>query len=254
MTKEIIHLEGIVLHSPDIDRLRLFYESLLGAEFKEERHGNGPKHYSCKYGRDGFLELYPTLSEHALPQSHMDFSSPSLVFRIPDLSEVKARKGQFFWRALTQLHQNLYLCHDSNGRAIYLHQDQAVREISLEEVVLHSRKVRETKLFYQSLFNLEPERVSNNKEGRVSDANGYIFRLPKGKIEISPSRREVPASPTLLFSSSHLSKVRKRTNGEISERTSEETGNDPVYQQEIVLHDPERRNIRVYGNPKRSWL
>lgn len=48
----------LVLRSPDIDRLRTFYET-IGLQFKEEKHDEGPMHYSCDLGQVT-LELYPT--------------------------------------------------------------------------------------------------------------------------------------------------------------------------------------------------
>jgi transcriptional regulator with XRE-family HTH domain/catechol 2,3-dioxygenase-like lactoylglutathione lyase family enzyme len=50
-------LENVVLYTSDLDRSREFYEE-LGLALTEERHGNGPKHYSCFLGSTVF-ELYP---------------------------------------------------------------------------------------------------------------------------------------------------------------------------------------------------
>ena len=47
----------VVLRSPDIDRLKAFYEA-LGLALTAERHGNGPDHYSATLGST-IIEFYP---------------------------------------------------------------------------------------------------------------------------------------------------------------------------------------------------
>src|SRR3989344_2134514 len=59
MVTEDIHLTGMVLHSPNLERMVSFYQGILGAEFKEEKHGDGPLHYACEYGKNELLEIYP---------------------------------------------------------------------------------------------------------------------------------------------------------------------------------------------------
>ncbi len=47
----------VVIKSPDIQNLKAFYEE-IGIEFKEERHGEGPLHYSANLNGIIF-EIYP---------------------------------------------------------------------------------------------------------------------------------------------------------------------------------------------------
>lgn len=47
-----------VVYDSDIDRLKLFLES-FGLSFVEEKHKNGPRHYSSSKDKL-VLEIYPT--------------------------------------------------------------------------------------------------------------------------------------------------------------------------------------------------
>ncbi|MBV9850371.1 MAG: VOC family protein [Armatimonadetes bacterium] len=47
----------VVLRAADVDRMLAFYHA-LGLEFVQERHGNGPIHYSCDLGGT-IIEIYP---------------------------------------------------------------------------------------------------------------------------------------------------------------------------------------------------
>lgn len=54
-------LSLLVLKTQKMDECRKFYEA-LGLKFVEEKHGDGPVHYSCKIGELVF-ELYPSKKE-----------------------------------------------------------------------------------------------------------------------------------------------------------------------------------------------
>jgi lactoylglutathione lyase len=54
---EIVAITLLVLRCSDIERSRLFYES-LGLHFVAEKHGSGLTHYSTRIG-SLVLELYP---------------------------------------------------------------------------------------------------------------------------------------------------------------------------------------------------
>lgn len=69
-------LRLIVLRSPDLDRLKVSYET-LGLEFTEENHGSGPRHYAASLGTL-VLELYPG----------NDKSSLRLGFSVTNLDQV----------------------------------------------------------------------------------------------------------------------------------------------------------------------
>ena len=52
-----LSIKLLVLKTDALKRLREFY-TCLGFEFVEERHGNGPRHWSASAG-DAVLEIYP---------------------------------------------------------------------------------------------------------------------------------------------------------------------------------------------------
>jgi hypothetical protein len=51
-----VSLKLVVLRTPQVDRLRAFYQA-LGVELAEEQHGGGPPHYAGRVG-DAVLEIY----------------------------------------------------------------------------------------------------------------------------------------------------------------------------------------------------
>src|SRR5436309_889163 len=73
-------LNLLVLKTLQLERLQAFY-SALGIVFVEERHGNGPLHYSGTIG-DLVLELYPLPASAAL--ADLD-ATTRLGFAVPDL-------------------------------------------------------------------------------------------------------------------------------------------------------------------------
>ncbi len=52
-----VSLKLLVLKTPQVDKLRAFYQA-LGIELAEEKHGTGPVHYAGTVG-DAVLEVYP---------------------------------------------------------------------------------------------------------------------------------------------------------------------------------------------------
>lgn len=75
-------LNLIVLRSPRLDALKLFYEA-IGLRFVPEKHGRGPDHFSATSGAV-LLELYPSGKE-------ADVSDLRLGFGVPDLAQARAR-------------------------------------------------------------------------------------------------------------------------------------------------------------------
>lgn len=76
-----VFVKLIVLRTPALDRLKVFFEC-LGLAFVPEKHGNGPPHFAGTLG-DATLELYPL--EGGVPQSDM-----RLGFAVSDLAAVLA--------------------------------------------------------------------------------------------------------------------------------------------------------------------
>ena len=60
-------LDVIVLRCADLDMTRNFYED-LDIEFNEERHGQGPRHFSTQFG-SAVLELYPANERFPVDQA-----------------------------------------------------------------------------------------------------------------------------------------------------------------------------------------
>lgn len=54
----MMKLNYVVIYASDLRRSSEFYRQ-LGFELTEEKHGNGPKHYSLSVG-DIVVEIYPT--------------------------------------------------------------------------------------------------------------------------------------------------------------------------------------------------
>jgi catechol 2,3-dioxygenase-like lactoylglutathione lyase family enzyme len=74
----IEELSLLVLRCADLAASKAFYDA-LGLEFREERHGTGPAHFSCQLGTLVF-ELYPA----AEPSSSLE----RLGFRVLDVEAV----------------------------------------------------------------------------------------------------------------------------------------------------------------------
>jgi lactoylglutathione lyase len=73
-------LKLLVLKTPQVDKLRAFYQA-LGVELSEERHGKGPLHYAGRMG-DAVLEVYP-LAEEIAPDA-----ASRLGFAVGDVEAV----------------------------------------------------------------------------------------------------------------------------------------------------------------------
>lgn len=84
-----MRLKSLVIYTQQLDEMRKFY-SALGFELKEEQHGNGPKHYSCKLGGI-LLEFYPSTTSLG--------KSLRLELSVKDLQAVRDRFTAEFWLA-----------------------------------------------------------------------------------------------------------------------------------------------------------
>jgi lactoylglutathione lyase len=62
-----VSLSLLVLKTPRLDSLRAFY-SALGIEWTEERPGEGPIHFSGRFGEVVF-EIYPLTDAETVPES-----------------------------------------------------------------------------------------------------------------------------------------------------------------------------------------
>lgn len=76
-------LSLIVLRSPQLDRVKAFYEA-LGLAFVPEKQGGGPDHFSAALG-DVVLELYPSGKDADVSDLRLGFEIKSLAEAIPRL-------------------------------------------------------------------------------------------------------------------------------------------------------------------------
>ena len=118
----MVQLEGIVLHSMNIDSTSRFYGALLGTEFREEKHGDGPKHYAGHLENGMLLEIYPLPKEKSSPVqvAPIIISDPSLIFRVSNLEAVLETIKEYTLGKVELLSYGAKTC-DPDGRTIYLH-------------------------------------------------------------------------------------------------------------------------------------
>jgi predicted enzyme related to lactoylglutathione lyase len=82
-SQAIIHLNLLVLKTPNVERLVTFYAA-LGITFAEERHGTGPAHHAGRVG--------PTLLEvYLLPADAAPDSTTRLGFAVEDVDATVER-------------------------------------------------------------------------------------------------------------------------------------------------------------------
>lgn len=110
----------IVVRTATIEKLVSFY-TLLGFEFENQQHGNGPLHYSASVGK-GVLEIYPL----AKGQSQAD-SNLRLGFRINNfeniINELKEAEVNFAMEpASTEDWGIMAIVIDPDGRKIELYE------------------------------------------------------------------------------------------------------------------------------------
>src|SRR3989344_8139495 len=122
MKIEYGRLEGLVLHSPKLEESRDFYEALLGIKFREEKHGDGPKHYVVHLEAGLLLELYPPPKIRAplSPTVSFNFSDPSFILNTHNLEETLERIKKYTNDKVEMLPYGARV-YDPDGRTIYLH-------------------------------------------------------------------------------------------------------------------------------------
>ena len=111
-----ISLTLLVLKTPQVDRLRMFYAT-LGIELNEEQHEKGPIHYAGRIG-ELVLEVYPS-------SASVD-SSTRLGFAVENLAETLAALHAIGAPHVTQARQTSWghraVVRDPDGRAVELYQ------------------------------------------------------------------------------------------------------------------------------------
>ena len=108
-----IVLSLVVLRSQNMRDTQLFYQCLLGKEFEEEQHENGPKHYSCLLG-EFILEIYPQRTDER-GTVQLGFIVDSLEQILDCVAPEYVRRGPF-----DTVDGRGLLLRDPDGRLVYL--------------------------------------------------------------------------------------------------------------------------------------
>lgn len=85
-------LKSLVIFTNQLEEMRKFY-SALGFNFQEERHGKGPKHFSCQLG-PLLLEFYPS--------DDVSDNKVRMEFEVEDLGVTKEKFCKEFWLPKSQ--------------------------------------------------------------------------------------------------------------------------------------------------------
>jgi lactoylglutathione lyase len=110
-------LNLLVLKSADVSRLLAFY-SALGITFTEEKHGNGPEHFSAQLG-DMVFELYPAEKTSVDANTRLGFAVTDLTATMSGVQ----RLGAVVIRAPRRTESGLCaVVRDPDGRSVELMQ------------------------------------------------------------------------------------------------------------------------------------
>ena len=82
-------LSLVVVYAENIEATREFY-SLLGLTFKDERHGNGPNHYSASLG-DAVFEIYPLQDGDLVGSLRLGFGVASVDRTVETLKQRRVK-------------------------------------------------------------------------------------------------------------------------------------------------------------------
>lgn len=67
----------IFIKTHKVEELKKFYE-LLGLPLKQEQHGSGPIHYSCKLSEQVTLEFYPVNPSRCITKNRIELTTTNL--------------------------------------------------------------------------------------------------------------------------------------------------------------------------------
>ncbi len=112
-------LNLVVLKTPQVDRLRAFYQA-LGVSLAEEQHGSGPVHYVGQVG-ETVLEIYPLPDEGGMADT-----TTRLGFTVEQLAEVIQALREAGTVVTSEPRQTAWglraVVRDPDGRAVELYQ------------------------------------------------------------------------------------------------------------------------------------
>lgn len=107
-------LNLIVLKTEDKERLKDFYQT-LGLQFVQEKHGDGPIHYSCEM-QGLVLEIYPGKPS----------KSPMLGFNVDSIEKIvhalEEKKVQVKQLISNETYAKKAAVYDPDGRTVFLTQ------------------------------------------------------------------------------------------------------------------------------------
>jgi lactoylglutathione lyase len=114
-----MHLSLLVLKTNQVEQVRDFYQG-LGLAFQEEKHGNGPIHFSASI-QDTVVEIYP------LPKAVQQADTTTrLGFRIENLNatiqKLKEKGGKVVSEAQETQYGYAAIVKDPDGRSVELTQ------------------------------------------------------------------------------------------------------------------------------------
>lgn len=185
-----IRLDGLVLRSQNIDKLCIFYEALLYEHFKEEKHGNGPRHYSTQQ-QGIFFELYPT--DKLTPSSTvaLGFYSSSPAALIDRLQGLTTEPIIF------HNENTVATFRDPEGRNIRVHQQNTESGAVLNEIFLHG-DIERMRSFYQDLLGVA---FAEEQDQRLPKEYGkhYSYQGQGLALRLQHDRREWLPDPSLFF-------------------------------------------------------
>lgn len=80
----MLRLKTLVLYSPRMEVVRDFYNR-LGVNFKEEKHGQGPKHYAGMLRGNIVLEIYPIINKQIPSKMLMEIAVSDIAGTLENL-------------------------------------------------------------------------------------------------------------------------------------------------------------------------
>ena len=114
-----VSLKLLVLKTPQVERLRAFYQA-LGIELAEERHGSGPVHHAGNVG-EAVLEVYPLSDDGGTADT-----TTRLGFTVGNLAQVVQALREVGTRIANEPKQTAWglqaVVRDPDGRAVELYQ------------------------------------------------------------------------------------------------------------------------------------
>lgn len=188
---EQVRFGGIVLHTSKLERLRAFYQTLLGASFDKEKHGKGPEHYALQ--NNGIvMELYPG-------EKQAD-RSVGLSFYTSNLKAIKLRMQQSVNEPIADHQDNTLTFPDPDQRNIHLRETgNGQIKVGLEEVIVHTPETDKQRSFYERLLGVTFQEKISRHQLPPEYGKSYLHSQDGLTLRLYPDERRVAPEPGLLF-------------------------------------------------------